>query len=381
VKLLVVSFPCVTAINQSFYADVKKETGWEVTLVIPKRWKTEYGQIEGCERWPSFRGKIVCHPIFLPGDIPRHIYRSWFVDVIRNENPDAIYMHHEPYGFATFQVYAANRIAGKRPIGFYAAQNLLKRYPPPISQLERWVFRESSYAFPVTTGAREILRTKHYKGRAEVLPLAVSSDIYKPSPEWSQTYREQMNIPAKRVIFGYIGRLVEEKGLFTLFSALKSLHDVDWELYLIGGGPLEDELRKRTSSLGHDMQNRIKFIGYVPHADAPKWLSMLDVMVLPSETRANWKEQFGRVLVESMACGTPVVGSDSGEIPKIIAATGGGIIFPEANASALAEALRQMGSSEDVRNRYAENGRSAVLVGYDQVRLAQKFASVIEEAV
>jgi glycosyltransferase involved in cell wall biosynthesis len=378
---MVVSFPCVTAINQSFYADLEKETGWQVTLVIPKRWKTEYGPIEGCERWPSFRGEIVCHPIFLPGDIPRHIYRSWFVDLLRGKNPDAIYMHHEPYGFATFQVYLANRIVGHRPIGFYAAQNVLKRYPPPVCQLERWVYRESSYAFPVTNGARDVLCRKHYEGKAEVLPLAVSGDIYKPSPEWNQRYRKEMNIPDDRVIFGYMGRFVEEKGLLTLFSALKRLVDIDWQLLLVGGGPLESELRKRVRAFGNEASNRIKFIGYVPHADAPKWLSLFDVMVLPSETRSNWKEQFGRVLVEAMACGTPVVGSNSGEIPNIIDATGGGIIFPEGDDAALAEALRQMGTSATIRNRYAEKGRHAVLVVYDQVNLVRKFANVIQDAV
>ena len=177
-----------------------------------------------------------------------------------------------------------------------------------------------------------------------------------------------------------MGRLVEEKGLRTLFSALELLGDLDWELLLVGGGPLEEELRRRASRMSQT-GNRIRFVGYVPHVEAPNWLSLFDVMVLPSETRSNWKEQFGRVLVESMACGTPVLGSDSGEIPKIIKATGGGLIFPEGAVSSLAEAMLQLARSAELRSNLARTGREAVLTSYNQVQLTRRFASVIEEAV
>jgi glycosyltransferase involved in cell wall biosynthesis len=380
VKLLVFSHPCVTAVNQSFYSDLEQHTGWTVTLVMPNRWTTEYGPIDGCARWPAFKGSINCHPVFFPGDIPRHVYRSFLVNLLRRERPDAIYMHHEPYGFATYQVYFANQITGQRPIGFYAAQNLLKNYPPPIRQLEGWVFRRSSYAFPVTSVALDVLRKKHYNGSAEVLPLAVSSDLYKPTPIWGSERRREMGILPGRVVFGYMGRLVEEKGLRTLFSALELLGDLDWELLLVGGGPLEGELRERASGMGKT-GNSIRFLGYVPHVEAPNWLSLFDVMVLPSETRSNWMEQFGRVLVEAMACGTPVLGSDSGEIPKIIKATGGGLVFPEGDVSSLAEVMLQLARSAELRSNLARAGREAVLTSYDQVHLSRRFAAVIEAAL
>ena len=57
--------------------------------------------------------------------------------------------------------------------------------------------------------------------------------------------------------------------------------------------------------------------------------AQLDVLVLPSHTTPTWKEQFGRVIVEALWCGVPVVGSDSGEIPWLIELTGGGLVFPE----------------------------------------------------
>jgi glycosyltransferase involved in cell wall biosynthesis len=379
-KLLVVSHSCFTSVNQSFYADLEEETGWSVTLVVPSSWKTEYGVNGGSALWPGFRGGIRRLDVLFPGDIAKHLYRHRFTSLLRVENPDAIYVHHEPYGLATAQVYLANQLTRNLPIGFYAAQNILKRYPFPIPQMEQWVFRNSSFAFPVTHGAFDVLRKKHYESVAEILPLSVNLALYRTDPARTIQQRHMLGISSERIVFGYVGRLVAEKGIGTLLSALELLQDVPWDLLLVGSGPLEEELRERVMRMG-SKGDRVKFIGYVPHEEAPRWLALFDVLILPSETRANWKEQFGRVLVESMACGTPVIGSDSGEIPHIIEITGGGLVFPEGNAFALAEALRRLAQSAELRASLAAHGQRSVASLYDQRRLVGKFASVIEAAV
>jgi glycosyltransferase involved in cell wall biosynthesis len=97
-------------------------------------------------------------------------------------------------------------------------------------------------------------------------------------------------------------------------------------------------------------------LGYVAHEVTPRYLGAMDILVLPSETRPNWKEQFGRVVIEAMACGSCVVGSDSGEIPTLIQASGGGRVFPEANPTALADVLQQMIADESQRKTFARIG-------------------------
>ncbi len=72
----------------------------------------------------------------------------------------------------------------------------------------------------------------------------------------------------------------------------------------------------RAERLG--IRDRVRFEGAVPPERVPGLLHQLDVLVLPSRTRANWTEQFGRILVEAMACEVAVVGSSSGEIPNVI---------------------------------------------------------------
>ena len=378
-KLLVISHALGTVVNQSFFADLEEQTGWSITIVLPARWKTQYGPGDMSGRWPSLKADIRHLDVIFPGSIPRHLYRSWFVGLLREIQPDAIYMHHEPYGFATAQVYLANQLAGRCPIGFYAAQNITKRYPAPIRRLERWVMDHSSFAFPVTEGALAILRAKHYAGAAEVLPLAIDPAIYHPQPEWSASRRAIMGFSTARVLFGYMGRLVPEKGLGALLSALEQLDDLPWELILVGGGPMEAELRARVAA-SDALRGRVHFAGVVPHTEAPHWLSLFDVMVLASETRGNWKEQFGRVLIEALACGTPVIGSDSGEIPNVIRATGGGLIFPEGDAGALAVALRKLAEDAALRQHLATVGRAAVGRLYAQSALVTRFAGVIGAA-
>jgi len=89
----------------------------------------------------------------------------------------------------------------------------------------------------------------------------------------------------------------------------------------------------------------------------------------------NWKEQFGRVLIEAMACGVPVVGSDSGEIPEIVGSDDeepGGRTFPEGNAEALAKILTEIYQDPALRHEFGVQGRERVIREFTQERIAAK---------
>jgi len=98
---------------------------------------------------------------------------------------------------------------------------------------------------------------------------------------------------------------------------------------------------------------------------------------LPSLTRPNWKEQFGRVLIEAMACGVPVIGSDSGEIPNVIGDAG--LIFPEGDIVALRDSIARMLADPERRARYAEAGRQRVLAEFTQAQIAAATVRVYRE--
>jgi glycosyltransferase involved in cell wall biosynthesis len=102
----------------------------------------------------------------------------------------------------------------------------------------------------------------------------------------------------------------------------------------------------------------------------PRQIAALDGLALPSRTLPNWKEQFGRVLVEAMACAVPVAGSDSGAIPEVLG--GAGWIFPEGDAAALAGQLRVLLSDSGARAQRIERGRVQVLERFTHSQVARQ---------
>jgi glycosyltransferase involved in cell wall biosynthesis len=152
----------------------------------------------------------------------------------------------------------------------------------------------------------------------------------------------------------------------------------NWRCVLAGSGPAEGQLRTLVATLG--LQEQVIFTGFIPHTEAPPLLSMFDVLVLPSETRRNWKEQFGRVIIEANACGTAVIGTNSGEIANVLRKTGGGIVVPEANVPALSDAILKLANDPELVLELSRTGAAAVATLYDQSLLASQFASTVGAA-
>ena len=389
-KLLVVSHSCVTPINQQLYADFSKITGWDVDIIVPSNWRNEYGQPLGGERLESFKGRIIQMPVWRPGNIILHAYQGSLVKQISESDPDVVYVNHEPYAIGTAQVYRANtkaigRQSKPRPIGFYSCQNIKKSYPVPFRWTEAWVYRSSNFACPISPAVRDVLCSKGYTGVADIVSLGVDAVTYNrpPSDHVEQARRRMFgpDLPSQfrdRPLLTFIGRLVPEKGLRTLITALSRPELADCHLALVGTGAEADALRAHAASVG--CIDRITFVGFVPHQEVAAYLAAADILMLPSETQPNWKEQFGRVLLEAMACGTPVAGSDSGEIPNLIRDTGGGVVFRERDPADLAAIVGPLAHDPNRRAALACAGASAVADRYDLRVVARRFANLVLNA-
>lgn len=375
-NLLVFSFACSIPSNQSLFSKVEEKRGWDITIVTPSNWRTGFDEVREPKCSEDFDGDLVSVPVWFSGNIPLHIYKSSFISLLRREDPHAIYVHHEAYGLATFQVYFANWLLDQKPIGFYSAQNIKKNYPPPFSLFESFVYSQSDFSFPITERVLSVLREKGYSGPATVLPLGVDASEFHAE---DHTPRSEMCSSPEDVLIGYVGRIEEAKGLSTFLDALNHVPAKNYELILIGNGPYEERLFEKARSLGID--EHITHLGYVDHSDISSYISALDMLVLPSETQSDWKEQFGRVIIEALACKTPVVGSDSGEIPHLIRDTGGGLIFPEGDPGSLADRLQTLIGNPERRRELADEGQRVVLRKYTDSARADQFASTIEEAV
>ena len=276
--------------------------------------------------------------------------------------PDIVHIDEEPYNLATWQALRLGRAAGARCL-FFTWQNLHRRYPPPWSWVERRVLSWSDYALAGNAEAVEVLRRKGYTGPCAVVPqFGVDPELYRPSGRPR---------PDRPFTIGYIGRLVEEKGLLVLLRAVALLPG-EWRLQVTGQGPLQPRMETLAAELG--IASRIALQPGVPSDRVPAVLRGLDCLALPSLTRPNWKEQFGRVLVEAMACQVPVVGSDSGEIPHLVGDAG--LIAPEGDAAALAAALTGCATTRPCAPSWAGAGAERVLEQYTQRQIAEETYAV-----
>jgi glycosyltransferase involved in cell wall biosynthesis len=143
----------------------------------------------------------------------------------------------------------------------------------------------------------------------------------------------------------------------------------------VGHGPMRSQLEQQAARLG--VTERVTFKGIIPTYAVPQEMQQMDAFVLPSLTCPNWKEQFGRVLAEAMACETPVIGSRSGEIPRVIGDAG--LLFEESNVQELVACVRRLLDDAGLYARLATQGRERMLAYYTQERIARQMYEVYEE--
>jgi glycosyltransferase involved in cell wall biosynthesis len=117
----------------------------------------------------------------------------------------------------------------------------------------------------------------------------------------------------------------------------------------------------------------------MPSSHLPHYFSGLDVLVLPSLTRANWKEQFGRVLIEAMACDVITVGARSGAIPEVIGDAG--LTFEEGNVEELRSQLQRLIDEVVLREELRQKGRDRVTQNYTQAAIARHTVEVYRQVL
>jgi glycosyltransferase involved in cell wall biosynthesis len=269
-----------------------------------------------------------------------------------------VHVDEESFNLATFLALWAGVRHGARCC-FYNYANIDRFYPPPFNLFERYAFRHAAHAFACSAEAATIMRRHGYTGPLTILPqFGVDPDLYAPAR------RDRRNAT---LVVGYIGRLVPEKGVIDLVEAVARAPSV--RLRLIGDGALRPAIETRIAALG--IGERVELHSAVPSTRVPDELRRLDALVLPSHTTRTWKEQFGRILVEAMSCAVPVVGSSSAAIPDVIGDAG--IIYPEGDITALADALRLLADDPALRDDLGRRGRDRVLAQFTQAAIARQY--------
>jgi glycosyltransferase involved in cell wall biosynthesis len=360
-KVVILSKALIAGAYQRKLEEIAR-LGVELTALVPPSWREPRVGEQRLERRFTAGYQLEALPIALNGRHHVHFYPGLGA-ALRRLRPDVFHIDEESFNLATFLAMRAGVALGARCC-FYNWANIDRAYPPPFSLFERYSYRHAAHALAGNQEAATIIRRHGYTGPVSVIPqFGVDPEMFAPpaSPEAAA---------ARRFTVGYLGRLVPEKGLLDLVEAVAGLPAVC--LRLVGDGVLRPAIERRAAELG--LGPRLELRPAVGSTAVPATLAELDALALPSRTTASWKEQFGRVLIEAMSCGVPVVGSSSGEIPNVIGDAG--LVFPEGDVPALRERLARLAESPDLRAALARRGRARALAEFTQAAIARRHVDV-----
>lgn len=338
--------------------------GVELTVLVPPAWRDRRGaQAAVPEYTQGYTFRTL--PIRFNGNF--HLYHyPMLAEELARLRPDLLHMDEEPYNLATYLGLSAVQRQGI-PALFFTWQNLYRRYPPPFAWFERANYQLARYALAGSHEAANVLRRKGYRGPLAVLPqFGVDPDLFHPAPD-----RRNLDGPLR---IGYAGGLLPEKGVDLLLRACAGL-DGAWRLHIVGEGSERNALLQLAHQLG--LADRVQIGPRIRSSDMPAYYQGLDVLVLPSRTRPNWKEQFGRVLIEAMACEVAVIGSTTGEISHVIG--NAGLLFPEGDEEALRAQLQRLLNDPARRCALAARGRQRVLNEFTMDSIAASTVAVYQE--
>jgi glycosyltransferase involved in cell wall biosynthesis len=194
-----------------------------------------------------------------------------------------------------------------------------------------------------------------------------------------ETRREELALDASRPIVGFVGQIVPRKGVTTLITAMSEVlaRVPDALLVIVGCAPPDEtayeiECRRLVESLG--LGEHVRFTGY--RRDVPAFMRTFDVFALPTRS-----EPFGKVVIEAMAAGCPVVASHVGGIPEIVTSPQLGLLIPPDEPAALSAALLEYLTNPDRRRAVANSGYVSVRSRFGMAAMLHNLQALYDDVL
>ncbi len=249
--------------------------------------------------------------------------------------------------------------------------------------LTRYVYRHANALVVYGEHVKSYLVTEGVSAdRIFVAAHAVDNDFYKRevAEEEKVILRQQLGIEPQKKVVLYLGRLEKVKGLAYLLDGFASLQSDDAVLVLVGTGAERSHLERSIQEKG--LADRVRFVGYISPEKTVPYYGIAWVCALPSITLPTGRETWGSVVNEAFNQGVPVIATQA-----VGAAAGGlvqngvnGLVVPEQNGAALAQALRRILNERDIRDHMSQNARRCI-VDWDNERMVLGFRHAVEEVV
>lgn len=372
-RLLTIAHSYVVGMNRRLAHEIARAGGakWDVTAVAPKFFAGANDlrpvQLEVSDQEPC---RVVPVNAYLTNRM-HFFYYGRQLKALLKETWDLVHCWEEPYIVSGGQV--AWWAPAKTPLVFRTAQSMNKSYPPPFNWIERYAMgKAAGWICSGSLVAKTLSQRRGYDKPMAQIPLGVDTQSFKPDPEAGRGVLEKLGWKPGIPVVGYLGRFVPDKGLDLLMAALDAIPG-DWRAMFVGAGPMEPQLRKWEAK----HPDRVRLCTNVTHDFVPAYLNAMTVLCAPSQTMPNWKEQFGRMIVEAFAAGLPIIGSDSGEIPFVI--KDAGVVVGEKDQEGWTKTIAELISSPKRCQEFAELGLQRARDEFAWQAVAKKHLSFFDE--
>jgi glycosyltransferase involved in cell wall biosynthesis len=359
--ILAVSMACCTAINRVIFRELMA-LGWSVELAIPGNVKIGAFARESD---PAMPGDPIIHRQSLAGSAPRSWRQRGLINICERLRPKIVLLDNDPGSVEAAELGAWARLRRSHLV-CVSCENMPRA---PIYDALRGDFRRAARSLAVTSmwsatrplvdavfvinrDGFGIMRSKGFRSVSQI-PLGFDERLFRPDPAMREVTRNRLGLLGP--VVAYFGRLVREKGVHLMIEALSRLRDRPWQLLIDDFGtytdPYAEEVQRLIDALG--LGSRVVRFD-AKHEEMPAYMNASDIVVIPSISTPRWKEQYGRVLPEAMACGCAVVASDSGALPELVGDAG--LIFPQGNVGAIVSCLASLLDDDSRRRALGESG-------------------------
>lgn len=362
IDILVVSHACMTAVNRIPYRRLR-DRGWNIEIATAARIESKDLTREAD---PSAPDDPPMH--FLP--IAGRNMRMWrFVglgQLIAQRQPRIVMLDYDPGTLLTLLTGWHTRGRGAR-IACLSYDNIVRSIPAEFRQslgagVRATIVRAMSmvaravvdHVFVLSRDSADVMASFGFRGKTTRIPLGFDPALFHPDSAARARVRAELGLT--EVTIAYFGRVVPEKGAHILIDALNRIRDRPWQLLMDRFSeyrhPYIRELSEQIDRLG--LRDRVVSFD-ASHDEIGLYMNAADIVVMPSVSNARWKEQYGRVAAESMACGRTVVVSTSGALPELVGDAG--IVIPESDLVNLDRHLARL--LEDSRLREETGSRAS----------------------
>jgi glycosyltransferase involved in cell wall biosynthesis len=380
------------------------EANIEIEVLAP--WLTyfhkgsaHYGKITVTRYWPPLISKRLRTLFFYRLSNKLYIWQTQRLVGRLAPQFDAVYVRQ-----ARETGYAAARVRQKQNFPFifqpittwqwHFKDTNMQKYQGPKNQIKRFlkiliqdINNQIKYAATILNRADKIITynkamAQEYislgakQDKFSIVPGAVNHHLFKPLQD-KHKLRQKLKLPAKHSLVIYIGRMnIAEKGLDYLLAAVKQIKR-PLNLVLIGPGTPKQQHQLKTLIEKNGLQEQAHYLGPKPYAELPGYINASDCAVQPSV----WFEAFGRVALDILACGLPLINTQVGGLSEMNLHGVTGLTVPPRDATALAQAIEKLITNENLRKKLGQNARQMVLEKYTFAAVSKRLIEALQNAL